>query len=138
MDNVRVDFTEGQIFTKNKNQSSIEEMFRKMIGLKFPWNTLDIKECHSDEDLDYDNPEKILFFTGTTEQIKFKKNYVKMTQGKMCECCGSPIVKFPWDFENRYRFVSSICARDMEKEYGKDLFGMPRNKAQVEEPWWLL
>ena len=136
MDDIRIDFTEGRVFSKNR-LTGIELDFWKAAKLDFPWTWTMMQKIESDADLD-DEPSKTLFFTGTNHQIKYKWEYAQMEKGEMCECCGSEIIKFPWDDFKKYPFLCDRCASNMNKEYGRDLFGMPKKKDLPEEHWWLV
>ena len=61
--------------------------------------------------------ENVLFLTGTNSEIKYKKEYLQMTNGEMCECCGEKIKKFPWGRYSKYMFLCDSCAARMEKAW---------------------
>ena len=134
---VRVDFTEGWVFSKNQRLNKNDLDFLSALDLEFPWSYNKIIRLESDEDLSKET-ENVLFLTGTNSQIKYKKEYLQMTNGEMCECCGEKIKKFPWGRYSKYMFLCDSCAARMEKEYGRDMFGMKKQSQNIEYPWWLI
>ena len=136
MADIKVDFTDGRIFSKN-NLTGVDRLIWNSLKLEFPWTWNTFQKVNSDDDLDED-PTKTLFFTGTNEQIKCKMEYAQMDRGEMCECCGDKIIRFPWDGFKKYPHLCDRCVSEMEKEYGKDLFGMPKKKEIPEDIWWLI
>ena len=132
---IRVDFTDGRLFSKNQQLKGLDSLFWKVAKLDFPWTLNMLKEVKSDSDL-VGEDENTLFFTGTNSQIKYKWEYSQMAKGEMCECCGSVINRLPWSY-SRYPFLCSVCSSRMN-EYGCDMFGMPKKKELPDEHWWLI
>lgn len=136
MADVRVDFTDGRIFSNNRLIGTDLDVW-KLLKLEFPWSWSKFQKVESDEELG-EEPSKTLFFTGTNQQIKLKQEYAQMEKGELCECCGTKITRFPWGGFNKYPFLCDKCASDMDKEYGRDMFGMPKKKDLPEDIWWLV
>ena len=134
---VRVDFTEGWVCSKNQRLNKNDLDFLSALDLEFPWSYNKITRLESDEELSKET-ENVLFLTGTNSEIKYKKEYLQMTNGEMCECCGEKIKKFPWGRYSKYMFLCDCCAGGMEKEYGRYMFGMKKQSQNIEYPWWLI
>lgn len=138
MNNIRIDFTDGRVFSQNQRLTGLDLEFWKAARLDFPWTWNMMVQIKSDRDLSSGEDENTLFYTGTNSQIKYKQEYSQMTKGEMCECCGGKINRFPWDRDTKYSFLCISCANRMDKEYGADMFGMPKRKELSEQHWWLV
>ena len=134
--NIRFDFTDGLIFSRNAKSNGLNEILRALTNTVFPWER-SIDLIQSDADLNGEDPEKTLFLTGTNEEIRFKQEYKEMMRGNMCECCGAKIHNIPWE-RKHYSQLCDRCSSRFEKDYGPDLFGMKQQKHLYQHPWWLV
>lgn len=131
----RYDFTERQIFSKNASIN--EAIFFRSIGFTIPWKFYELKPIRSDADLEEGWSE--LFFTGSKEDILRKKEYKRVyMSGNYCERCGIAFRRLPWEMGRRYPYLCEECGKDLDREFGKDMFGMKLHKREIENPWWLV
>lgn len=135
--NIKYDFTDGKVFSKHSRNDQIFELIMVSVISPFPWQNM-LDKVKSDKDLSGgEDPETTLFFTGTNKEIKYKQEYKEMTNGKMCECCGSKINRTPWS-SNNYSMLCDRCLERIENNYGPDIFGIQRDSKGYEHPWWLV
>lgn len=135
MSDILYDYTKGRIFSSD---FKIVNEINLLVGLKYPWDYITkIKPIHSDSELIDEDEDKILFFTGDSKRIQYLEMMSKLFKGHSCERCGSDMMKFPWDYNNKYMGLCDKCSDSMESEYGPDMFGIYPKKENEEELWWL-
>ena len=134
--NIRFDFTEDLIFSRNAKRNGLDKILRELTDTRFPWENK-LKFIQSDEELNGEDPEKTLFLTGTNSDIKFKQEYKEMMHGDMCECCGAKIHNIPWE-RKHYSQLCDRCSKRFDMDYGPDLFGMKQMEKLYQHPWWLV
>lgn len=119
------DLTRDCIFTKTLQGKT---GFVKHISTeKFPWKYI---ENIKDEKIRYKND--YLFYTGSIQDIKFKKEMHNLESEKICECCGKRINVFPWRKKN-----SCLC-EECDKRLDNDYLDIWKNKKikNTGNPWW--
>ena len=82
---------------------------------RIPWTWGDFKEisCASDY-----GDKNNLFFTGTVESIRKKKEYLKYEDGKFCDRCGKPINRYKW-FTFGSKTLCAECDDDLQLQFNK-------------------
>ena len=131
---VTYDFTNGRILSRNSGK--VENLSR-LIGLNFPWDYITkLRPINSENELNEDDVLNALFFTGDSKRIKHLDMMSKLLKGSNCERCGSDITLFPWEYRT-YGGLCELCNKQLDDDYGPDMFGIYSNKDNVEDLWWL-
>lgn len=123
------DLTPNKIFSK-----SIKRNFDFFDGEKkrIPWEGI---ERIPYERKRFDQTDS-LFWTGTIEDIKFKKEMFALESANKCECCGMEINRLPWSKNNTC--LCDNCLENLHKNVGYDIGGIKHKHENPEltHPWW--
>lgn len=83
---------------------------------RIPWTWGDFKQITCASDYGYTST---LFFTGSVESIRSKKDYLKYEDGKFCDRCGKPINRYKW-FTYGNKNLCERCDDELQLQFNKD------------------
>lgn len=104
-----VDLTENRIFHTRSEFETLEQTFRKMMFGRFPWIHNGFKIISSEKDIKQQNQ---IVFTGNKKERELSQQLQNMSLNPVCECCGKPLNKFPW--EKTSLLICKDCDEELE------------------------
>lgn len=113
--NENIDLTENRDFGASESIDETTQFLRQHIWGKFPWCKPHILTIKSDDDLGMTSESFSPIPLGNGEQRRNRKHIENAISSIMCDRCGEPVQKFPWELRE---CLCAKCKRDLESEFG--------------------
>ena len=113
--NENIDLTENRDFRTPAPVDETTKFLTQYIWGKFPWSKQQFQTVKSDEDLGISSELFSPIPLGDGEQRRNRKYIENAVSSEMCDRCGKPVQRFPWELRE---CLCVECNRDLEIEFG--------------------
>lgn len=113
--NENIDLTENRDFRTPSPVDETTQFLTQYIWGKFPWSKQQFRTIKSDDDLDLSSESFSPIPLGDGEQRRSRKYIENAVSSAMCDRCGKPVQKFPWELRE---CLCVKCEQDLGFEFG--------------------